>query len=480
MRRANLLGPLGVRLALTFVGVSLAAVAVLVSLSLASTQTDVASLGRHQETAETAAVVDAASTAYHRSGSWGGAALDPALAVAADAGASVTIFDAAHHVLATSNAERPSPQSQLGPPVSAPVMVGAQPVGEVVLRFADSGLRPADRTLQSSLVRRVAVGAGLAALLALVVAVIVARRITRPVTALTRTARAMEAGQRNVRVGPINAPGELGDLAVAFDSMADAVSRQDQLRRDSAAGVAHELRTPISILQASCEAMLDGVVEPSTEAVSSLHDEVLRLAKMVEDLQVLSSAEAAELRLDCRPVDVAGIAGEAAAGLASRFAMADVELTSTLEPTVISADPVRLHQVVTNLLSNAAKFTPPGGSAQLTVSTTHDGARLEVTDTGPGIAADELDHVFERFYRGRTVTAAGSGVGLAVVAELTRAHGGWTTVGNRPSGGSRFVVSLPKEPRTTRHLHTRSFDVPSAGVLLEPEPESPARHERGD
>lgn len=480
MRRAAILGPLGVRLALAFVGVGLAAVAVLVGLALASTQTDVASLGRHQEADTTAAVVSAASTAYQRSGGWAGANLDSSLAVAADAGAAITVFDSAHHVVAASSSDPSSLPGRLGSPTSTPVVVGGQPVGEVVFRFADSGLRPADRTLQAALVRRVALGAGLAVLVALVVAVVVARRITRPVVALTKTARAMEQGQREARVGPLDAPGELGDLATAFDRMADAMSRQDQLRRDLAADVAHELRTPISILQASCEAMLDGVVVATDETLSSLRDEVLRLARMVEDLQVLSSAEAAELRLDCSTVDVGQVSEEAAAALASQFVMADVELTVTSEVAMISADPDRLYQVVTNLLSNAAKFTPPGGRVWLSVSATDDGAHVEVTDTGPGIPAEELAHVFERFYRGRIVAAAGSGIGLAVVAELVRAHGGRTDVSNEPGGGSRFVVELPKTPRTPRHLHRGSVVTPPGGVVLGAEPDRPAPTSKGE
>ncbi len=480
MRRAALLGPLGARLALVFVGVSLAAVAVVVGLSLVSTQTDVASLGHHQETDAATAVVSAAATAYRRSGSWAGADLDAALAVAADAGATVTVFDSAHDVIAASSTEQPLPPGQLGPPVGAAVVVGGRPVGEVVLRFADAGLRPVDRTLQAALVTRVAIGAGLAALLALVVAVVYARRITKPVVALTKTARAMEQGHRHVRAGPLDAPGELGDLAVAFDNMAEAVSRQDRLRRDLAADVAHELRTPISVLQASCEAMLDGVVEPTIDALSSLHDEVLRLARMVEDLHVLPSAEAAALRLDRRQVDVGSVAGEAAATLASQFAIADVALSTSLDVAVISADPNRLHQVVTNLLSNAAKFTPPGGRAHLTVSTTGNETRLEVSDTGPGIPADELDHVFERFFRGRTVAAAGSGIGLAVVAELVRAHGGRTEVSNRAEGGSRFVVTLPTESGSPPHLHPCSVDAPPEGGLLVSEPEQPGSQRQGE
>jgi signal transduction histidine kinase len=295
------------------------------------------------------------------------------------------------------------------------------------------------------LIQTVGIGGGLAALLALAVALVVARRITRPVAALTLVARARESGDRDARVGPLDAPGELDELATAFDRMADAVGREDELRRALVADVAHELRTPISVLQASSEALLDGVVKPTPEAISSIHDEILRLGTRVEDLQVLASAEAAGLRMVAEPVDLAEVAGAAAAALAPRFEAADVKLVTGLEPVKVSGDATRLHQIVTNLLTNVIKFTPAGGHARLEVAPAGRSGRLTLADSGPGMSADELSHIFDRFWRSEmAASTAGSGIGLAVVAELVKAHRGTIETDSEPGEGTTFTISLPR------------------------------------
>jgi signal transduction histidine kinase len=227
--------------------------------------------------------------------------------------------------------------------------------------------------------------------------------------------------------------------------MADAVGHEDELRRALVADVAHELRTPISVLQATSEALLDGVVNPTPEAISSIHDEILRLGTRVEDLQVLASAEAAGLRMAAEPVDLARVAGEAAAALAPRFEAAHVELVTELESVTVSGDPTRLHQIVTNLLTNVTKFTPAGGSARLQVAPTGKHGRLILTDSGPGMSADELSHIFDRFWRGEMAeSAAGSGIGLAVVAELVKAHRGTIETESETGRGTTFTVLLPR------------------------------------
>jgi two-component system, OmpR family, sensor histidine kinase BaeS len=277
------------------------------------------------------------------------------------------------------------------------------------------------------------------------VALVVAQRITRPVAALTRVARARESGDRVARVGSLNAAGELEELGIAFDRMADAVSREDDLRRALVADVAHELRTPISVLQATSEALVDGVLKPTPQVISSIHEEVLRLGTRVEDLQALASAEAAGLRMSVEPVDLAQVAGEAAVALAPRFEAASVELDTELQPVMVRGDPARLHQIVTNLLTNAIKFTPAGGHARLDVAAAGRMGRLKLTDSGPGMSAEELTHIFDRFWRGKLATdTPGSGIGLAVVAELVRAHGGTIETDSEPGRGTTFVISLPR------------------------------------
>jgi signal transduction histidine kinase len=445
--------PLWLRLAIAFVLVAVAGVALLAGLTLASTNSQVASLDREQERETTASVVAAVAAAYRQAGGWARAELDSALVVAGEAGVTIAIFDQAHHRLA-GGLNQPSgsqtgpgstTDTSAGPVVTVPVVVAGHAVGSVALGFRGSGLRTAVAALRNRLIETVGIGAGCAALLALAVALVVARRITRPVAALTRVARARESGDRDARVGRVKAPGELDELAMAFDRMADAVSREDELRRALVADVAHELRTPISVLQGSCEALLDGVLEPTPDVISSIHDEVLRLATRVEDLQVLAAAEAAGLRMTAKPVDLAQVAGEAAAALAPRFEAADVELVTELESVTVSGDHARLHQIVTNLLTNTVKFTPAGGKARLEVAPAGGTARLKLTDSGPGMSAEELTHIFDRFWRGETATTTpGSGIGLAVVAELVKAHRGTIETDSEPGRGTTFVVSLPR------------------------------------
>lgn len=435
-------GPIAMRLALAFVAVALAAVALLAGLTAAFTAADVSRLASQQRTELTAAIAVAAGASWQRSDSWAGASLSPVLDLALRTGAVVQIRDRSGRLVGSSPgfaAQRGSPQT------TVPVEAGGRPVGEVRVRFTGAGFLAADRSLQAALFSAIAGAAGLAAVLALVAGLGVAQRITRPVGRLIAVARAMGAGDRAARVGPVRAPGELRELAAAFDQMAAALDRHEQLRRDVVADVAHELRTPIAVLQAGHEALLDGVTQPTPAQLSSLRDEVLRLARIVGDLQTLAEADAAALRLTLSPADLAEIAAAAADSLAGRFAAAGISLNRRLTPVGVLADAGRLHQVITNLLTNALKFTPAGGRVTIVAGPDAGTAVLHVTDTGEGIPASELPHVFDRFWRGQGAAhTSGSGVGLAVAAELARAHGGDLTAASTEGKGTRMTLTLPR------------------------------------
>jgi anti-sigma regulatory factor (Ser/Thr protein kinase) len=205
----------------------------------------------------------------------------------------------------------------------------------------------------------------------------------------------------------------------------------------------------VAVLQVNTEALLDGLVAHTPEQTASLHEEVLRLGRMVEDLQTLAAAEAAALQLSRQPCDLARIAAAEAEEWDASFASAGVRFTRRLEPAPVLADPGRVHQVITNLLSNALKFTPPGGQVGMSLSASGGQARLEVSDTGPGISPEDQLHVFDRLWRGPgTTQTAGSGIGLAVAAELAQAHEGRIEVASEPGCGSRFTLVLPLAPAT--------------------------------
>src|SRR5689334_2001293 len=434
--------PIGLRLALAFIGVALAAVALLALLAAVFAAADVSSLASRQRSDLTSAIAVAAAAAWNRTDSWTDASLGPVVDLATRTGADVEITDRTGKPIAVSPAFRTHASS---PQVSRPIMFHGQQIGRAVARFPDSGLAGADQALRTALWRAIAGAAGLAALLALITGLVVARRITRPVERLITVTRAMGRGDRTARVGPIAAPGEIGELATAFDLMADTLDRQEQLRRDLVADVAHELRTPIAVLQAGHEALLDGVTEPTPGQLASLRDEVLRLARMVGDLQTLAAADAAALQLTLSRQDLAGIAANAADSLAGRFEAAGIALERRLAPVSVFADADRLHQVVTNLLTNALKFTPSGGRVTLWTAQAGAEAVLQVTDTGPGIPADELPRIFDRFWRGRGAAhLSGSGVGLAVAAEPASAHEGSLQARSEPGRGAQLILTLPR------------------------------------
>jgi signal transduction histidine kinase len=433
-------GTLGLRLALAFLVVALAAIALLAGLTAAFAAADVSTLASQQRTELANAIAAAAGAVWDLNNNWSSADLYPVLDLAARTGAAVQIRDQAGHVIASS----PAFATADGPQSSPPILVRAQRVGTAVVRSTGTGLNAADRVLETALLRAIAGAAGLAALLALLTGLAVARRITRPVTRLIAATRAMAAGDRAARVGEIRAAGELRELAAAFDQMAGTMDRQEQIRRNLVADVAHELRTPIAVLQAGHEALLDGVAEPTPAELGSLRDEVLRLARMVGDLQTLAAADAAALNLTRRPCDLADLAAVAADSLGRRFEVAGITLDRRLTSSPVLADPHWLHQVITNLLTNALKFTPAGGHVTISVGPSGAEAVLQVTDTGTGIPADDLPRIFDRFWRGaQAAQVSGSGIGLAVAAELVQAHGGRLTARSEPGRGTEMTLTLP-------------------------------------
>lgn len=328
-------------------------------------------------------------------------------------------------------------------PVTIPILVDGRQVGTARLTLpasADSSIA----AVRAALLRTLGVGTMAAVLLAAAAAAVVTRRVTRPLVALTEATRAFAAGDPHADRLVRPAPGELGEVGRAFTAMAASLRQQDELRRAVVADVAHELRTPVTILRGQTEQLLDGLAEPNPARLVSLHDEVLRLEHLTDDLATLSAADAAGLALHTTDVDLGKLAAGVVDAMSPQLAEAELNADVDADATVVRADPSRLTQVVTNLLSNAVKFTPAGGTITVTVTRAADEAVLTVADTGPGIGAEELPHVFERFWRGRTAASrSGTGIGLAVVQSLVTAHHGSVTVSSSPTDGTRFTVRLP-------------------------------------
>jgi len=296
---------LGLRLALAFLGVALAAVALIAALTAVFSAADVSSLASRQRTELAGAFAVTAGSSWQHQG-WVAADLAPLIDVAEQTGVQLQVRDAGGRTVRATAGFTAAEAT-----ASEPVVVSGHQVGSVLVGLTGSGLGAADAVLRTALLRAIAGAAGLAALLALVTGLAVSRRITRPVARLISVTRAMAGGDRSSRAGEIKAPAELRELAAAFDNMADTLDREDKIRRDLVASVAHELRTPVAVLQAGHEALLDGITEPDPEELGSLRDEVLRLARMVDDLQTMAAADAAVLQLTRERQDLADIARSA-------------------------------------------------------------------------------------------------------------------------------------------------------------------------
>jgi signal transduction histidine kinase len=450
----KLLGPLGVRLTLAFLSVAIAAIAVFGALMVVASRSEVSGLSNQRRHDDLAATAAAAADSYARAGGWTGADLFAVATVAARGQATLTVLDANGAVIAAPTDELATMMARMhglaavdaprAEPVSEAVVVDGRNVGAVMLRFPIETM-DAERHVRDALSRAALTGTLIAVGVALIVAVYVSARVTRPITALTSAAGDLAAGRRDTRVDLTNAPGELRTLGGAFNDMADHLDREDLLRRNLLADVAHELRTPLTILQGNTEAILDGIDEPTTAAIGSLHDEVVRLRRLVADLETLAAAEAAGLRLQTGPVDLADVARSTVDLLAPLAEERNITIDLVGERARTDGDPDRLQQIVVNLLANAVKFTPPGGRITITTSNDDAQAHIKIADTGPGFADDEIPHLFERFWRGRSTTqTAGSGIGLAVVAELVAAHDGTIQAANRFGGGAEFTVTLPR------------------------------------
>jgi two-component system sensor histidine kinase BaeS len=277
-------------------------------------------------------------------------------------------------------------------------------------------------------------------------AIAIARWISVPVERLTDAARRMESGDRTVRVDPAGGA-ELAELARAFNAMAAALDRNEEQRRRMVSDVAHELRAPLTNIRCELESMQDGLTAPTPERIASLHDETMHLAHLVDDLQDLALAEAGRLEIDAQPVAVSALARRAAGGMETRARERGVTIhCHGAEDVFVLADGRRGVQILTNLLSNAVSHMEKPGEVKISWEQTGNEAVIRVADRGAGIPADDLPHIFERFYRvdvSRARATGGAGLGLSIVRQLVAAHGGRVWAESAVGVGSTFSFTLP-------------------------------------
>ncbi|MEM8862020.1 MAG: ATP-binding protein [Chloroflexota bacterium] len=272
-------------------------------------------------------------------------------------------------------------------------------------------------------------------------------QVTRPLVKIRKASQAISKGDHSARV-KVRARNELGRVANAFNEMAEEIEKQDQARKKMVADVAHELRTPLTVMKSNLEAMLDGIIDPTNDELSELHDEVGRLSRMIEDLRMLSLADSGELPIIKGEVDVRQLLGTIVTRYTALAESREIELVldDTSVPLIIYADADKMQQAIRNLLENALHYTPQGGRVRVTAVQDQARAQISIIDTGSGIQAEELENLFDRFWRGdrsRNRNSGGSGLGLAIVQQITELHGGSVTAVSPDGAGAVFTITMP-------------------------------------
>jgi signal transduction histidine kinase len=332
--------------------------------------------------------------------------------------------------------------------VTSPVVVNGQQVGTVRVWAFGRGavLTDRDEQFRQASVRALGIAALVAIVLASVAGLGYATRLVQPIERITATARALRQGARDARTG-MTGDDEIAVLGRTIDEMADAIEADRQLEQRLTADVAHELRTPLQAIQATVEAMQDGVLPADEERLGTVRDETVRLARLADAILELTRLERGSLPFDMRPLDLTASVRRVIDTHEALIEACDLTLAVALEDGVsVVGDDDRLSQAISNLLSNAARYTPEGGSIDVTLRVRGGSASIEVADTGIGITDEDMPHLFSRFWRAdgaRTRSTGGLGIGLAVTKEIVERHGGRIGAEQRPEGGTRFILRIP-------------------------------------
>jgi two-component system sensor histidine kinase BaeS len=339
------------------------------------------------------------------------------------------------------------PESDLR--LGVPITEDGKLIGILLPRSVPFEGQPPEVEFIESTNRTLLYGALMAAIIALLLGIFLSRTLTRPIRELTQATHAVSEGDLSQQV-PIRSNDELGELAKAFNKMSTELSRSVNIRKQMTADIAHELRTPLSLILGHAEAVHDGVLPPSRENFEIIREEAERLEHLVNDLRILSLADAGELSINPQTVESERLLQEVAAiyqyQTQRKNITLDLDIASPLSN--IEVDPGRMTQVLTNILDNALRHTPEGGRILLSAKDTNDQVELAIEDSGPGLKAEDIDRIFDRFYRtdsSRQREDGGSGLGLAIARSIVQAHGGQLSAESEEGKGLKVIVRLPQK-----------------------------------
>ena len=334
----------------------------------------------------------------------------------------------------------------VSPDGAVEITTGDQALSQIDVRIPEI-VRSQSAQLARDVQSTVLVAVGVSGFLAILAGTWLFWQITRPLTRLRDAAEQIAAGKLDTRV-QVKSKDEVGRVGLAFNHMAGELQRQEGLRKVMVADIAHELRTPLSVMQVNLEAMKDDLLPASPEELDGLHHEVIRLSRLVEDLRLLSLADSGNLHLRSDLIDVNALVETAVRRMKPQAEAQGVILGATLssKPATIVGDEDKLHQVLANLMSNALRFTPSGKRVEVGVQADLQQVTLQVADEGQGIDPTDLPDLFEPFFKGdraRSRNDSGSGLGLSIVKQLVELHGGQVQAGLPESGGLQVTVWLP-------------------------------------
>ncbi len=345
-------------------------------------------------------------------------------------------------------------------PNGIPIQAGQKTVGVLLINRPVFRIGAPGSAFLDRVNLQILVGALVAIGLALLLAIILSRTLTRPIRELTEATQVVSAGNWSQQV-PVRSQDELGLLATSFNRMSADLARSLDLRRQMTADIAHELRTPLSIILGHAEAVHDGVLPASAETFEIIREEAGRLEHLVDDLRTLSMADAGELKLSMRPSSIEELLQSVQRLYAHRARQKAIQLDvkAAAEVPDVELDSQRIKEVLTNILDNAMRYTPEGGHITLSAKRADEQVEIAIQDSGPGVGAEELDKIFERFYRtesSRTREEGGSGLGFAIARSIIEKHNGRIWAESQPGQGLTVMIKLPIQQPMDQKTATRS------------------------